>query len=50
MSLPFITINDALINLKFSNCSPISIVLEIEEYLEGPILNYLNSLGYVYQF
>lgn len=46
-SLPFITINDALINRKFSQCFPVPIVLGIEEYLEGPLLSYLNKLGYV---
>jgi succinylglutamate desuccinylase len=46
-SLPFITINDALINRKFSNCFPVPVVLGIEEYLDGPLLSYLNTLGYV---
>lgn len=46
-SLPFITINDAMINRKFSQCFPVPIVLGIEEYLEGPLLSYLNKLGYV---
>jgi succinylglutamate desuccinylase len=46
-TLPFITINDALINRKFSSCFPVPIVLGIEEYLEGPLLSYLNTLGYV---
>ena len=46
-TLPFITINDALVNRKFSGCFPVPIVLGIEEYLEGPLLSYLNKLGYV---
>lgn len=46
-SLPFITINDALINRKFSRCFPVPVVLGIEEYLEGPLLSYLNKKGYV---
>lgn len=46
-TLPFITINDALINRKFSRCFPLPIVLGIEEYLEGPLLSYLNTLGFV---
>ena len=46
-TLPFITINDALINRKFSKLFPVPIVLGIEEYLEGPLLSYINSLGYV---
>ncbi len=46
-SLPFITINDALINRKFSKLFPVPIVLGIEEYLNGPLLSYINELGYV---
>ena len=46
-TLPFITINDAMINRKFSSCFGIPVVLGIEEYLEGPLLSYLNTLGYV---
>jgi len=46
-TLPFITINDALINRKFSRHFPVPIVLGIEEYLEGPLLSYINQLGYV---
>ncbi|GAA4891925.1 hypothetical protein GCM10023311_15430 [Flaviramulus aquimarinus] len=44
---PFITINDALINRKFSKQFPVPIVLGIEEYLNGPLLSYINQLGYV---
>ena len=44
---PFITINDALINRKFALQFDVPIVLGIEEYLEGPLLSYINSLGYV---
>ncbi|MCL6293470.1 succinylglutamate desuccinylase/aspartoacylase family protein [Jejuia spongiicola] len=47
VSLPFITINDALINRKFSKLFPVPIVLGIEEFLEGPLLSYINQLGYV---
>jgi succinylglutamate desuccinylase len=46
-TLPFITINDALINRKFSNLFPVPIVLGIEEYLNGPLLSYINELGFV---
>ena len=46
-TLPFITINDALINRKFSRLFPLPIVLGIEEYLNGPLLSYINELGYV---
>lgn len=46
-TIPFITINDALINRRFSNLFPVPKVLGIEEYLEGPLLSYINQLGYV---
>lgn len=46
-TLPFITINDALINRKFSKQFPIPIVLGIEEHLNGPLLSYINELGFV---
>ena len=46
-TIPFITINDALINRRFSNLFAVPKVLGIEEYLEGPLLSYINQLGYV---
>ncbi|MBJ6368427.1 succinylglutamate desuccinylase/aspartoacylase family protein [Snuella sedimenti] len=46
-TLPFITINDALINRRFSKQFPVPIVLGIEEYLNGALLSYINQLGYV---
>lgn len=46
-TIPFITINDALINRKFSAQFPVPIVLGIEEFLDGPLLSYINQLGYV---
>lgn len=46
-TLPFITINDALINRNFSSLFPVPVILGIEEYLEGPLLSYINELGYV---
>lgn len=46
-TLPFITINDALINRKFSKLFPVPIVLGIEEYLNGPLLSHINERGYV---
>ncbi|PNQ74825.1 aspartoacylase [Hanstruepera neustonica] len=46
-TIPFITINDALINRKFAKQFPVPVVLGIEEYLEGPLLSYINELGYV---
>jgi hypothetical protein len=46
-TIPFITVNDSLLNRKFTNQYPIPTILGIEEYLEGPLLSYLNQLGYV---
>ena len=46
-TLPFITINDALINRNFSLHFPVPIVLGIEEYLDGPLLSFLNEHGFV---
>lgn len=46
-TLPFITINDAVINRLFSGQFPVPVILGIEEYLEGPLLSYINELGYV---
>ena len=44
---PFLTVNDSIVNRKFTRQYPISQILGIEEYLEGPLLSYLNELGYV---
>jgi Succinylglutamate desuccinylase / Aspartoacylase family len=44
---PFITVNDNLLNRKFTIQYPLPIVLGIEEFLIGPILSYINELGYV---
>ena len=46
-TLPFITINDAMINRKFARQFPVPIILGLEEYLDGPLLSYINTLGYV---
>ena len=46
-TLPFLTINDSLINRGFSKLFPVPVILGIEEYLEGPLLSYINNLGYV---
>ncbi|NMM48573.1 succinylglutamate desuccinylase/aspartoacylase family protein [Marinigracilibium pacificum] len=44
---PFLTVNDCLVNRKFANLFPIPMILGIEEYLDGPLLSYINELGYV---
>jgi hypothetical protein len=46
-TIPFITVNDSLLNRKFTQQFPVPMILGIEEYLEGPLLNFMNELGYV---
>jgi len=46
-SVPFITISDSLNNRKFSSNFPIPVVLGIEEYLDGPLLTYINEFGHI---
>ena len=46
-TIPFITISDSLNNRKFSSNFSVPIVLGIEEYLEGPLLTYINEFGHV---
>ena len=46
-TVPFITISDSLNNRKFSSNFSIPIVLGIEEYLDGPLLTYINEFGHV---
>ena len=46
-TLPFITINDSIINRRFSELFPVPVILGIEEYLDGPLLSYINELGYM---
>lgn len=46
-SVPFITISDSLNNRKFSSHFPIPVVLGIEEYLDGPLLTFINEFGHI---
>ncbi|WP_296618388.1 succinylglutamate desuccinylase/aspartoacylase family protein [Marivirga sp.] len=46
-TMPFVVMNDSLLNRKFTNQYPLPTILGIEEYLEGPLLSYINELGYV---
>jgi succinylglutamate desuccinylase len=46
-SIPFITVNDTISNREFTEQYPLPIILGIEEYLDGPMLSYINELGYV---
>ncbi len=44
---PFLTVNDSLLNRKFTQQFPCASILGIEEYLTGPLLSYINELGFV---
>ncbi|MEO9569883.1 MAG: succinylglutamate desuccinylase/aspartoacylase family protein [Polaribacter sp.] len=44
---PFITISDSLNNRKFSSNFTIPTILGIEEFLDGPLLTYINEFGHI---
>ncbi|WP_377178702.1 succinylglutamate desuccinylase/aspartoacylase domain-containing protein [Namhaeicola litoreus] len=44
---PFITISDSLNNRKFSSCFSVPVILGLEEYLNGPLLTFMNEYGYI---
>ncbi len=44
-SNPFITIGDTLRNRDFSMKFPVPVILGIEEFLDGPLLSYMNEIG-----
>jgi len=44
-SVPFITLNDTLRNRYFALNFPVPIILGIEEFLNGPLMSYINELG-----
>ena len=46
-TVPFVTVNDSLLNRKFTQQYPVPMILGIEEFLDGPLLSYINELGYV---
>jgi hypothetical protein len=46
-TIPFITLNDTMLNRRFTLNYPVPLILGIEEYLNGPVLSYINELGYV---
>jgi succinylglutamate desuccinylase len=45
-SVPFITINDTLSNRKIASQIPVPTIFGIEEFLQGPLLSYINEIGY----
>ena len=46
-TIPFVLVNDTMVNRKFTEQYPVPMILGIEEYLDGPLLSYINELGYV---
>nr|WP_297789271.1 succinylglutamate desuccinylase/aspartoacylase family protein [uncultured Allomuricauda sp.] len=46
-TVPFMVLNDSLLNRKYASNYPLPIILGIEEYLKGALLSYINELGYV---
>ncbi len=44
---PFITISDSLNNRQFTSNFSVPIVLGIEEFLDGPLLTFVNEFGHV---
>jgi hypothetical protein len=46
-TVPFITVNDSLLNRRYTSQYPVPIILGIEEFLEGALLSYINELGYI---
>lgn len=46
-SIPFITVNDSLLNRKYTSQYPLPLILGIEEFLTGALLSYINELGYI---
>lgn len=46
-TVPFLTVNDSLANRHFTSRYPLPTILGIEEYLNGPLLSYINELGYI---
>ena len=45
--LPFATVGDTMRNRRFAQNLPVTILLGIEEQLDGTMLEYLNNLGAV---
>ncbi|MGB5263125.1 MAG: succinylglutamate desuccinylase/aspartoacylase family protein [Lutimonas sp.] len=44
---PFITISDSLNNRKFSSFFSVPVILGLEEYLNGPLLTFMNEYGHI---
>lgn len=47
VGVPFLLLGDTLRNRTFSTHFPLTVVLGLEEQLDGTLLEYLNDLGYI---
>lgn len=45
-TVPFITLNDTLINRQFATRFPVPVIIGIEEFLIGPLLSWVMEIGY----
>lgn len=45
-TVPFITLNDTLINRNFATKFPIPVIIGIEEFVKGPLLSWVVEIGY----
>lgn len=45
-SCPFLPFNDSLMNRSIAERFPLPLILGIEEYLDGPLMSYINELGF----
>ncbi|MGK0383393.1 MAG: hypothetical protein ACJAVL_000114 [Bacteroidia bacterium] len=45
-TVPFITLNDTLVNRKFATKFPMPVIIGIEEFLKGPLLSWVMEIGY----
>ena len=45
-TVPFITLNDTLINRDFATKFPVPVIVGIEEFLIGPLLSWVMEIGY----
>lgn len=45
-TVPFITLNDTLINRDFATKFPVPVIIGIEEFITGPLLSWVMEIGY----
>jgi predicted deacylase len=45
-TVPFITLNDTIINREFATKFPVPVIIGIEEFLVGPLLSWVMEIGY----